>query len=102
MAKVPKIPPIVNLLDFMYDTNNDCGVVPIKRTRETHKDKEVKGETSNPQIKKKQRSRRNINMVDMPMGKGVEPFDLKPKFITNGPWITWPQILQLSPKIQKE
>ena len=41
-------------------------------------------------------------MEDMPMGKGVEPFDLKQELITNGPRITWPQLLQLSPKIRKE
>ena len=117
MAQVPTIPPNVNLLDFMYDTDDDCDVVPIKRTRATHKGKEVEGESSNPQIKKKakesmeykmenpskrHRSRRKINMEDMPMGKGVEPFDLKQELITNGPRITWPQLLQLSPKIRKE
>ena len=32
MAQVLTIPPNVNLLDFMYDTNDDCGVVQIKRT----------------------------------------------------------------------
>ena len=114
MAQVPTIPSNVNLLDFMYDTDDDCDVVPIKRTRATHKGKEVEGESSNPQIKKKtkeskmenpskrRRSRRKINMEDMPMGKGVEPFDLKQELITNGPRITWPQLLQLSPKIRKE
>ena len=117
MAQVPIIPPNINLLDFMYDIDDDCDVLPIKRTRATHKGKEVEGESSNPQIKKKAkefmesqmenpskrcRSRRKINMEDMPMGKGVEPFDLKQEFITNGPRITWPQLLQLSPKIRKE
>ena len=114
VAQVQTIPPNVNLLDFMYNTDDDCDVVPIKRTRATHKGKEVEGESSNPQIKKKtkeskmenpskrRRSRRKINMEDMPMGKGVEPFDLKQELITNGPRITWPQLLQLSPKILKE
>ena len=41
-------------------------------------------------------------MEDMPMGKGVEPFNLKQELITNRPRITGPQLLQLSPKIQKE
>ena len=114
ISQVPTIPPNVNLLDFMYDTDNDCDVAPIKRTQPTQKGKEVEGESSNPQIKKKakeskmenpskrHRSRRKINMEDMPMGKGVELFNVKQELITNGPRITWPQLLQLSPKIKKE
>ena len=113
MAQVPTIPPNVNLLDFMYDTDDDCDVVPIKRTRGTHKGKEVEGDSSNPQIKKKvvskmenpskiHLSRRQINMEDMPMEKEVELFNVQQELITNGPRITWPQLLQLSPKIRKE
>ena len=48
-------------------------------------------------------------MEDMPMGKGVEPFDLKQELIINGPRITWPQLHHPgllidsgSPKIRKE
>ena len=69
----------------------------------------MEGESSNPQIKKKTKeskmenpSRRKINMEDMPMGKGVELFNVKQELITNGPRITWPQLLQLSPKVRKE
>ena len=52
IAQVPTIPPNVNLLDFMYDIDNDSDVVPIKKNQ-MHKGKEVEGESSNPQIKKK-------------------------------------------------
>ena len=74
----------------------------------------MEGESRDPQIKKKANeskmenpskghcSRRKINMEDMPMGKGVELFNVKQELITNGPRITWPQLVQLSPKIKKE
>ena len=37
VAQVPTIPPNVNLLDFMYDTDEECKIAPIKRTRESQK-----------------------------------------------------------------
>ena len=37
---------------------------------------------------RKKHLRRKIKIDDMPMGKGVEPFDLKQKLIFNGPRIT--------------
>ena len=48
---IPTIPPNVNLLEFMYDTNEECDVAPIKRTRESPKNKAMEGETSNSQQK---------------------------------------------------
>ena len=51
---------------------------------------------------RKKHSRRKIKIDDMPMGKGVEPFDLKQELISSGPRITWPQLLQLSPSLRKE
>ena len=32
IVQVPTIPANVNLLDFMYNIDDDCDVVPIKRT----------------------------------------------------------------------
>ena len=113
-AQIPTIPPNVNLLDIMYDTDEECDVAPIKRTRESQKNKAVEGETSNSQQKKKAKetnlegeprkkhSRRKIKIDDMPMGKGVELFDLNQELISSGPRITWPQLLQLSPSLRKE
>ena len=54
MTPIPTIPSNVNLLDFVYDTNNDYDVVPIKRTQETHKSKDVEGYSRNPQMMKKE------------------------------------------------
>ena len=53
VGPIPTIPPHVNLLDFMYDIDDECDVVPIKRTRESQKNNAVEGETSNSQQKKK-------------------------------------------------
>ena len=41
-------------------------------------------------------------MVDIPIGAGVEAFNLKPELISSGPRITWPQLLQLSSTLRKE
>ena len=46
----------------MYDTDNDYDVVPIKRTWGTHKGKEEKGESINPQTKKKAKESKMENL----------------------------------------
>ena len=43
-----------------------------------------------------------IKVEDILMGEGVEAFNLKHELISSGPRITWPQLLQLSPTLQKE
>ena len=100
VAQFPIISPNVNLLDFMYDTDEECDVAPIKRTRESPKNKVLEGESSNSQQKKnaketnledkyrKKQSRRKIKIDDMPMGQGVESFDLKQELISSGLCIT--------------
>ena len=117
MAQVKTIPPKVNLLNFMYDTEDECDIAPVKRTRASYKRKEVEGESCNSQVKKKMkdskeskvegqpkkhRARRKIKMEDLLIGRGVDPFNLKQELISSGPRITWPQLLQLSPTIRKE
>ena len=109
-----QIPPKVNLIDFVYDIAEHCDVAHIKTTIASHKNKGLVGESNNSQQKKKAKknnledrprkkhSRRKIKIDDMPMGKYVEPFDLKQELISSGPRITWPQLLQLSPSLRKE
>ena len=117
MAQVKTIPPKVNLLNFMYDTEDECDIAPVKRTRASYKGKEVEGESCNSQVKKKMkdskeskvegqpkkhRARKKIKMEDLLIGRGVDPFNLKQELISSGPRITWLQLLQLSPTIRKE
>ena len=114
MAQVPTIPHNVNLLNFIDDSDNACEVAPMKRTRASQKEKEVDGESSASRHKKKlrenekkeklrrRRSKRKIKMEDISMGEGVEASNLKHELISSGPRITWPQLLQLSPKLRKE
>ena len=114
MAQVPTIPHNVNLLNFIDDSDNSFEVAPVKRTRSSQKEKEVEGESSASRQKKKSKenekeeklrrrhSRRKIKMEDIPMGEGVEAFNLKHELISSGPRITWPQLLQLSSTLQNE
>ena len=105
MAQVPSILPNVNLLNFMYDTEDECDIAPVKRTRASYNGKEVEGESCNSQVKKKMkdskeskvegqpkkhRARKKIKMEDLPIGRGVDPFNLKQELISSGPRITWP------------
>ena len=114
LVQIPTSPPKVNLLDFVYDIVEDCDVACNKTTTASHKNKELEGEASNSQQKKKSKEtnledgprkkypQRKIKIDDMLMGKGMEPFDLKQKLISGGPHIPWPQLLQLSPSLKKE
>ena len=114
MAQVPTIPHNVNVLNFIDDSDNVCEVALVKRTRSSQKEKEVEGESSASRQKKKSKengkeeklrrghSRRKIKMEDIPMGEGVEDFNLKHELISSGPRITWPQLLQLSLTLRKE
>ena len=114
LVQIPTIPPKVNLIDFVYDIAKYRDVAHIKTTSASHKNKELGGESSSSKQKKKAKetsledrpkkkhSQRNIKIDDMPMGKGVEPFNLKQELISSGPGITWPQLLELSPTLKKE
>ena len=114
MAQVPTIPHNVNLLNFIDDSDNACEVVPLKMTRASQKENKVKGESSALRQKKKSKendkeeklrrrhSRRKIKMEDIPMGEGVEAFNLRHELVSSGPRITWPQLLKFSPTLQKD
>ena len=94
MAQVPTIPQNVNLLNFIDDSDNACEVVPMKRTRASQKEEKVKGESSALRQKKKSKendkeeklrrrhSRRKIKTEDIPMGEGVEAFNLKHELVS--------------------
>ena len=55
-----------------------------------------------PKRKRSHSKKRKIKMEDIPMGVGIEAFNLKHELISSGPRITWPQLLQLSPTLRKE
>ena len=104
LLQIPTIPAKVNLLDFVYDIVKDCDIAHIKTTSASHKNEELEGDSSNSQQKKKTKeanledrprkkhSRRKIKIDNMPMGRGVEPFDLKQELISSGLCITRPQL----------
>ena len=110
LAQIPTSPHKVNLLDCVYDIVEDCD----KTTSASHENKELEGDSSNSQQKRKSKEnnledeprkkhpQRKIKIDDMPMGKDVELFDLKQKLIFSGPRITWPQLRQLYPTLKRE
>ena len=64
--QIPTIPLNVNLIDFTYDIADDSNVVHIKITSASHKYKELEGESSNSQQKKKANEN---NLEDRPRKK---------------------------------
>ena len=88
----------------------EADTMPIKRARReeadmseleeaksTCKTKEV-GETS----KKKSRPRHRIDIGDFMLGKASEPYNLVDDVSSQGPRLTWPQLLHLAPKVRRQ
>ena len=80
--------------------------MPIKRTRADEKMKEADNSQSQEEkagpSKKKKGPRRRINIDDFQMGRYAEAYDLTADVSKQGPSITWPQLLHLSPKIRRQ
>ena len=86
-------------------------VMPIKKARVSE---EVTGPpasmavdeegTSKDARKRKKRSsaRRKITIKDFPLGSKEEPYDLIEDVSSQGPKLTWPQLLHLSPKMRRQ
>ena len=51
-AQVPTISHIVNLLNFLNDSDDNCDVVPVRRARSSNKEKDMDRESSD-EVKKK-------------------------------------------------
>ena len=60
--------------------------------------------TSKDAKKRKKRSstRRKITIKDFPLGEREEPYNLIEDVCNQGPKLTWPQLLHLSPKMQRQ
>ena len=52
--------------------------------------------------KRMKSSRRGINIDDFPMGKGSGAYGLVADVRAQGPNITWPQLLHVSPKLHRQ
>ena len=86
-------------------------VMPIKKARVS---KEVTGPpgsmamdeegTSKDARKRKKRSstQRKITIKDFPLGMKEEPYDMIEDVSSQGPKLTWAQLLHLSPKMRRQ
>ena len=86
-------------------------VMPIKKARVSE---EVTGppasammeeeDTSKDAKKRKKISttRRKITIKDFPLGEREEPYNMVEDVCNQGPKLTWPQLLHLSPKMRRQ
>ena len=60
--------------------------------------------TSKDAKKRKKRSstRRKITIKDFPLGEREEPYNMIEDVCNQGPKLTWPQLLHLSPKMRRQ
>ena len=61
--------------------------------------------TSKEGRKQKKRAharRQKIGIKDVPLGQGSEPYNLLEDVVNQGPKLSWPQLLQLSPKMRRQ
>ena len=126
MAAIPPVPPnegergvhVIKLEPSPSSGLGDITIMPaVKRTRVKDKDEEMRSEESDEPKKKKKdkkeeaesskkkrtrRPRREIGMDDFPLGKNLEPYNLLEDLQIQKPNITWPQLLQVAPKVRRQ
>ena len=74
-------------------------VVQDEATKEGSTSKTAKDESK----KRKGRSRSQIDISDFPLGARSQPNDLATDDVSSqGPKLTWPQLLHLSPKMRRQ
>ena len=96
------------------DKVEDPEVMPIERTRMkiAQVSQEVTGPsasmeseeegTSKKKRKKRASTQRKITIKDFSLGSKEEPYDLVENIYSQGPKLTWPQLLHLSPKMRQQ
>ena len=82
--------------------------MPIKKARVSNKvigspesmETEEEGTSKGKKRKKRASTQRKITIKDFPLGSKEEPYDLVKDVNSQGPRLTWPQLLHLSPKMR--
>ena len=59
-------------------------------------------EGTSKDAKKRSSTRRKITIKDFPLGEREEPYNMVEDVCSQGPKLTWPQLLHLSPKMQRQ
>ena len=65
-------------------------------------DTEEEGTSKSAKRKKRTSSRRKITIKDFQLGMKEEPYDLVKDVSSQGPHLSWPQFLHLSPKMRRQ
>ena len=65
-------------------------------------DTEEEGTSKSAKRKKRTSSRRKISIKDFQLGSKEEPYDLVKDVSSQGPKLSWPQFLHLSPKMRRQ
>ena len=65
-------------------------------------DTEEEGTSKSAKRKKRTSSQRKITIKDFQLGSKEEPYDLVKDVSSQGPKLSWPQLLHLSPKMRRQ
>ena len=65
-------------------------------------DIEEEGTSKGAKRKKRTSSQRKITIKDFPLGSREDPYDLVKDVSSQGPKLSWPQLLHLSPKMRQQ
>ena len=103
---------IIQLEDKGKGKMKEPVVMPIKKARFTEEaipnrdSMETENEASTSKKEKKRKrsgpSRQKIGIKDFPLGAGSEAYNLLEDVSNQGPKMSWPQLLQLSPKMRRQ
>ena len=85
----------------------EAKVMPVKKARVMEEPIPMKAddEVKKEEKKRKKRApatRRKIGITNFPLGAKSKPYDLIEDVIMQGPNLTWPQLLHLSPRMQRQ
>lgn len=87
----------------------EADTMPVKRARREEVEEgdaedqgrnRAKGEGE--KSKRRGKPRRQIGIEDFLLGRSSEPYDLIEDVSSQGPKITWPQLLHLAPKVRRQ
>ena len=92
--KEPEIMPVKRMAAKKAQVSKDVIGPPASM------DTEEEGTSKGAKRKKRASSRRKITIKDFPLGSKEDPYDLVEDVSSQGPKLTWPQLLHLSPKMR--
>ncbi|MCO5574351.1 hypothetical protein L7F22_028134 [Adiantum nelumboides] len=101
--------PTVHVVKVANASHKNEGVIEVNGVKrdqgkgKMHDEDQPEGsKKKNKDERVKMRRRKRINLQDLPLGHGMEPYNLIEDMQGKGPHISWPQFLAICPQVRKD